>query len=186
LWRSKIPVEPAGMELDILTKAQIAYWNAINLRPPIPRSKAAFAEYLKTHKIVPLSFAIIATEAEISHEDLQKIPSTTRARWPEMSPTGMTFDAAVEAIKDIAETCGRLDAEARELEAALQLPKPPRRRGASKAQRTFFGRIMSSFFQETYGTPCDQAVNILEDVMFDLRGEIEDTTARSRRRGGGT
>jgi hypothetical protein len=86
-------------------------------------------------------------------------------------------------IKDVASVCDRLDTEARETEAALNLPKPPRRRGAMKAQRTYFGRIMSDFFQRTYARPCDAAVTILEDVAFDPAGGIEESTARSRHRG---
>ncbi len=183
LWRDRIPAEPPDMEADIIGMAIIAYNRALSLLPPMPRKKAAVAEYLKQHDIVPVSFAMIAEAASFVRDLLESVPSSGRSSWPEKSPTGSTFEEAVKAIQDIVETGRRFDSEARAIEAELNFPKPPRRRGAIKAQRTYFGHIMSDYLVSIYGQPCDPMVNILEDVVFDLRGDIEEGTARSRRRG---
>jgi hypothetical protein len=183
LWRDMIPAEPAGMEGSIISRTLFAYERALALRPPIPRTRAALSEYLKHHRLVEPTYLSIATGARALNTDLGNIPSVTRSRWAQLSSYGAAFDQVVTLIEDVAAICDRLDAEARETETALNLPKPPRRRGAIKAQRTYFGRIMSDYLERLYGRPCDPIVNTLENIVFDLRGEIEEGTARSRRRG---
>jgi hypothetical protein len=182
LWKA-LPSEPAGIAADLIGQTLVAYVAALNLQPPIPRTKRAFADYLSRHELVPLTFATLATEAEMLLENLQKLPSTVRGRWHDASPTGSEFHTALRAIEDIAAACDRLNRDAKAISTAINLPMPGPRRGALKAQRTYFGVIMSDYFARITGNPCDRIVTILEDVIFDLRGEIEETTARSRRRG---
>jgi hypothetical protein len=182
LWGEKIPADRPGMEVSVLDRAIVACGYALALQPPIPRTRVEFTEYLQKHRIVPFSFFDIAVLTKHLREKLTEIPSDWRSRWPHVAPTGSTFESALTALEDIAVACERLDTEARDLEAGLELPKPPRRLGAKNAQRTYFGLIMSDFLARVYGRPCDPIVTIFEDVVFDLKGEIEDATARSRRR----
>jgi hypothetical protein len=182
-WRDKLPAASAGMEADVIWQTRVAFMAARNLKPPIPGTKAGFAEYIAHHRLVELTYGMIASQARWLRENLQEIPSTTRHRWPELSAHSNTFDQITTIIDDITVVCDRLDIDGQEAAAAINLPAAPRRRGAIKAQRTYFGRIMSDYFTRTFGGPCDQAVTILEDVVFDLAGEIEGGTARSRRRG---
>jgi hypothetical protein len=184
LWAA-VSRGPTGIEDVIIAAAIIAYEKACSLRPPLPRSRHRLPEYLKQHKLVPTTYAGIATLARHLQDKLEEIPSGARADWAAAWPgdPAMTFDKLLKAVASIGACCDRLDIDARALEAALKLPKPPRRRGAVKAQRTYFGRIVSDLLQRFYGRPVDRVATILEDVMFDLGGEIEETTARSRRRG---
>jgi hypothetical protein len=185
LWREKIPADPSGMEVSILDRAVVAYSCALTLQPPIPRTRAALTEYLQHHSLVPFGFLEVAAVVRFLIDKLAEVPGGWRSRWSEVSPTSSTFETALTALRDIAAVCDRLDVEARTAEAALDLPKPPRRIGAKNAQRTYFGLIMTDFLARVYHRPCDPVVTILEDVTFDLKGEIEEATARSRRRRSG-
>jgi hypothetical protein len=183
LWTA-IPPEPPGMEAVIIGTAVVAYSEALSLQPPLPRSRAALAEHLQRYKIVPTSYAGMATLARKMGDDLATIPSFARANWAAAWPgdPGIDFDKLLAAVGAIAACCDQLGADGRAAEAALQLPKPPRRRGAVKAQQTYFGRIVSDRLQRLYDRPIDRVATILEDVMFDLGGGNNETTARSRRR----
>jgi hypothetical protein len=65
-------------------------------------------------------------------------------------------------------------------ENAKHLP-PPGRSRSKKSRRAYFARIMERYFCYYFKDPCDELVTIVEDVVFDLGGELDVDTVRKRR-----
>jgi hypothetical protein len=96
----------------------------------------------------------------------------------------MTFDRLLSQLDATAKFCRRLYAE-NEIAAAEAdpLPAPPRKRGSKTARQTYFGRILSGYFQRIGGSPLDDVVAEITAVVFDdASGGPSAETVRGRRR----
>jgi hypothetical protein len=198
LWNTQVPPQLCGREPAIIEWAIGAYRLATSVRPPIKNWLRDYAEFRRSHPdpitnpvdlaaykerfVTPPDYAMLAGRARFLLEGMNEIPSRTRAVWGEIWPgdPAMTFDGVTSTIEAIAVCCDHLGEVAADMRAALQLPDPPRKRGARTAPRVFFDRIMKQFFRSECGRPNVELVAILEQVLFDLPGSVDESTVRKR------
>jgi hypothetical protein len=161
-----------------------AFQIATSVSPPPPRKKSEFAEYQKQHRLYPASAEGIATTAQHLLGDMRELEEDARYLWDDRWPgdRSVTFDGLVALMEHVSTFYQHL-AEARSKAIIdLLLPLPPRKRGAQRAQQTYFSRIMSIYFEIYCRRPMDALIETLTNIAFDLKGEMTPGTARSRRR----
>jgi hypothetical protein len=88
----------------------------------------------------------------------------------------------VGIVEATAECFQQLDVEARQIEAAMQFPKPPAKSGGRTAAQVYFANIMQDYFRREFGQPMTPIVVMLTQVMFDLRDGVDESTVRKRER----
>ena len=84
--------------------------------------------------------------------------------------TGITFEMAVSFVDLLTEFYQRLDAENKQLWAAINFPHPRKKRGKN-VRLAIVARLLSDHFQKNFGAPCDEAVAELVAVVFNYPKE---------------
>ncbi len=161
-WK-QLPPRLQGRAEDIIAWTVSAFIEAISLQPPAKVRQKERDDFLQAHapitdpsllvkyKVIvrkgyPLTYSMLAEQASMLSESLDELSSMGRQHWTE-AWTGdpvLCFDKLRSIVKDIAGCCDRLDADARQLRAAKNLPQPPRKRGAHTAQHVYFSRILKA------------------------------------------
>jgi hypothetical protein len=198
LWNTQVPPQLCGRETEIITQAIDAFRESISLRPPIKNWMRDYVEFRRANPdpitdpvdlaaykerfVTPLDCAMLAGRARFLLEGMNEIPSPIRAVWSEIRPAdpAMTFDRVISTIEAIAVCCDHLHEAAGARRAALQLPDPPRKRGAKTAPQVYFDRIMKRYFRNECGKPIVEIVAILDQVLFDLPDSVDESTVRKR------
>jgi hypothetical protein len=198
LWR-QLPASLQGKEEGIIAWSAVAYVEATSLPPPYEVYRKERDEFLRAHapftdptlyekykainrKFSPLTYSSIAVHAHMLREYLGELTSIARQHWAKAWPGDreLTFDRLRSVIQDIESCCERLDAETRQFQATLNLPKPPRKLGGHTAPRVYFDRVLKAGFQTEFGRPYPDIVAILEQVVFDLPDTVDESTVRKR------
>jgi hypothetical protein len=181
VWK-KLPHKPPDMQGRIIGWAFSCATVAAAQRPPFPRKKSDLFEYLQKYPPV-LTAENAATRALILHEAMVATKIDSLASWRSFWPgdAEVTFDLALQFIKNIEEFYRRLHADRQALIAMANLPKIRKRR-ARNASQMYFSELMSDRLTYLYGRPNDAVVAALTEVVFDLEAGVGETTIRGRRR----
>jgi len=84
--------------------------------------------------------------------------------------SGITFEIAVSVVDQLTDFYRRLDAENKQLWAAVNFPHPHKKRGKN-VRFAMVSRLLSDRFQKNFGEPCDEAVAELVAVVFNYPKE---------------
>jgi hypothetical protein len=198
LWK-QLPTKLRGKEFDLILQAILAYDRAAGLRPPHEQQMTLMKGFLQEHApitdparmaeynerfVSPLTYGSIAITARLLLGDLKRISSRARVSWQEAWPgdAELTFDKLLSVVEATVTCCEKLDDEARQIEAAMNFPKPPPKRGGRTAAQVYFADIMQDYFRREFDRPMTPTVAVLSQVMFDLPEGVDESTIRKRSR----
>jgi hypothetical protein len=201
-WK-ELPAKLRGRETELITWAIMAHGRAMDLRPPHAQQMKLLKGFLQKHLrmddpvlqteynerfVSPLTYGSIAITADSLLDELRQIPSWTRARWQEVwrGDPEITFDKLISIVEVTADCFERLDDEARQIDAQMKWPNPPRKRGGRTVAQVHFAEIMQDYFRREFSQPMTPTVAVLSQVMFDLPDGVDESTIRKRSRRTGT
>jgi hypothetical protein len=199
LWKT-LPATLRGKKSKFIRYAVIAFQRSISIRPPLKQHMKEMWKFLERHApfnddddpalmteyrerfTLPLTYSSMAVEARTLRDDLKRIPAYARADWQNLwtGDQRIDFEKLLESIEATAVCCEELQREADQIEAAMNFPRVPTKRGGQSAAQVHFSDIMQGYFRRECGKPMAPLVAILLQVMFDLRQGVDESTVRKR------
>ena len=164
VW-DKLPRSARGSEGLIVAWTCHATALASGWRPPRPIDLAGLAESIARYPPI-LSTEDALGRSQLLLEAMNATGADARERW-QLWPgnSDVTFEAALSFVEHVREFYHRLDAEHKELWAAIDFPYPRKARGRN-VRRDIVARILSARFQKNFGQPCDEVVAALVAVVY--------------------